>query len=40
METQLEDVYGPLAAHREHNPAEHIRYRLAGEPGEYSGKIL
>jgi hypothetical protein len=26
METQLEDVYGPLAAHREHNPAEHIRY--------------
>jgi len=37
---ELEDVYGPLSAHREHNPGEHIRYRLAGEPGDYSGGIV
>jgi len=40
METQLEDVYGPLAAHREHNPGERISYRLAGEPGDYAGVII
>jgi hypothetical protein len=31
METQLEDVYGPLALNREHNPNERIRYRLPGD---------
>ena len=40
METQLEDIYGPLARNREHNPGEHIQYRLPGEEGDYSGRIV
>ncbi len=40
QEEELEDVYGPLARHREHNPGERIRYRLAGEPGSHSGRII
>jgi hypothetical protein len=40
METQFEDVYGPLARNREHDPGERINYRLAGEPGDYSGVIV
>jgi len=26
---ELEDLYGPLAAHREHNPGARITYRQA-----------
>ena len=40
METQLEDVYGPLERNREHNPHERIKYRLPGEEGDYSGRIV
>jgi hypothetical protein len=27
---EMENMYGPLAAHREHNPGARITYRLAG----------
>ncbi len=39
-DAELEQLYGPLARHREHNPGERISYRLAGEPGDYQGVIL
>jgi hypothetical protein len=37
---EMEEMYGPLAAHSEHKRGEHITYRLAGEPGVYSGVIV
>jgi hypothetical protein len=39
-EAELEQIFGPLAPHSEHKRGDHITYRLAGEPGEYSGVIL
>jgi hypothetical protein len=27
---EMEDLYGPLAAHQEHNPGARITYRLTG----------
>jgi hypothetical protein len=37
---EMEDMYGPLAAHREHNPGSHITYRLPREKGDYHGTIV
>ena len=39
-EAELEQLYGPLASNREHNPGERISYRLAGEPRAYAGRIV
>ena len=37
---QHEEVFGPAARYSEHKRGEHITYRLAGEPGVYSGVIV
>ena len=39
-DAELEQTFGPLARNREHNPGDHISYRMPGEEGEYSGVIL
>jgi hypothetical protein len=37
---ELEELYGPAASYLEHHRGDHIRYHLAGEPGEYVGTII
>jgi hypothetical protein len=37
---EMEDVFGPAAAHSEHQRGQNVRYRLPGESGILSGEIL
>ena len=39
-EQELEDVFGPLAEHREHSPGDQVRYRLPGEEAILTGRVI
>jgi hypothetical protein len=39
-ERELEELYGPAAAHAEHKRGDRIRYHLIGDAGEFEGTTV